>query len=246
MRIQLWVFPNRQGCIQGLKHLWDNPEKTVPPLTIAEFPGAVERLRELPKLWERDAWGPDVIFKAFDDLDLVIFGGSLRTFCKLHWATEEELEIVDPGQDLRGITLHTLDFAKETEVPEHIHVDDCFGLRCDIYLNSTALFLYPVMDFEKQRWESMWGTLLHEMVHAFLSINVRKGVPTGGHGLSFQRCIRAVNRRIGERGLNLGIEATYEGEWGVNKEEDVIWKSIDDIDDEEKEEEAGKAVARME
>ena len=46
---------------------------------------ALNRLRRLETLNDRDKWGPDVIYKTFHDMDDALFGGKLRGHVSLFW-----------------------------------------------------------------------------------------------------------------------------------------------------------------
>ena len=101
-------------------------------------------------------------------------------------------------------------------------------LQTQIYLNATKHFLKPLVTHpdqkgevrEHSRWEEMWGTLLHEMCHAYLRLVTREGLrdwmwsegPDKGHGSHFRRCLKAVNARSGKV---LGI-------WGIGIEKEEV------------------------
>lgn len=89
-----------------------------------------------------EEWGPDLIVKAFDDLDIIFFRGVLATRTQLDWASPANLRQI--GADPEGI----------------------FGLtrplgygRCHISLNAICIFL-----LSRHSYTQMWATMLHEMV----------------------------------------------------------------------------------
>ena len=87
-----------------------------------------------------------------------------------------------------------------------------------IYLDTTRHFLRPILGQDRSRWDEMWGTLLHEMVHAYLRVSINPHYrnfewtdPQGIHGRHSQRCIRAINAHAEE--LGLGIGGVFQEEW---------------------------------
>ena len=67
----------------------------------------------------------------------------------------------------------------------------------------------------------MWGSLLHEMVHAYLNIYSQHQFSTSihkydSHGEHFQRCLIAVNGRAEREGL--GLEGAFlDWDWTVGE-----------------------------
>lgn len=86
---------------------------------------------------ELTLWGPDLIIKAFDDLDIVFFNGTLATRTQISWQTDREIGYPPAF----GVT-HSLGYG-----------------RCHIMLNATGIFLRP-----PNPRAQMWQTMLHEMV----------------------------------------------------------------------------------
>ena len=69
-----------------LEHFWTD---IIPPEHASQFQilqDAIERLQTLNK---PKRWGPDIVFKAFSDLDTVISVGLLKGSCKIRWMTYE-------------------------------------------------------------------------------------------------------------------------------------------------------------
>ena len=188
--------------------------------------GAIQRLQRIPEL---QSWGPDIVYKAFDDLDLVLFGGALRGCSKLRWTdTETFIEDYPELEPMNGygVTCNCLISPRSVALP-HEELEPIPLLRYQacacIHLNTTKHFLQPIQAIDRSRWDEMWGTLLHEMVHAYLRVTINptrrdfeRTDPQGIHGRHFQRCIRAINARAAE--LGLGIGGVFEEEWAVKVE----------------------------
>ncbi|KAL9113034.1 MAG: hypothetical protein Q9187_007676 [Circinaria calcarea] len=183
-------------------------------------PEALEALTRLSCLQTLgDDWGPDIVYKVFEDLDDALFDGRLRGRCSVRWKKEEELQALFPGVgDKWGTTDYSGWFIDDLKTRQVI--------QTHIYLNATLHFLNPLATHadhkgemrEHSRWEEMWGTLLHEMCHAYLrlvtSANLRVWMWSEGpdkyHGSHFQRCLKAVNGRSGEVLGIMGIGTTEE------------------------------------
>ena len=97
---------------------------------------AIERLSEAIDSGRRGDWSPDLIIKAFCDLDIVFFGGQLRGHVCVRWQPDWS----EPG----GITWGTTVFLHEG--------------KCAIRLNADKILLD-----HSRHFESMFGTMLHEM-----------------------------------------------------------------------------------
>ena len=207
------LFDTPEQATNHLGHLWDDPLKTFPYERLLEIRDAVRRLRELPQLRERNAWGPDIIYKAFHDLDLAVFGGALRGMCRLRWVPEARMS--NPGAHTCGTCHQKWITTADVAIPGVDTVEKDVGAwQCTILMNSTGCFLLPIGEDKKgSRWTWMWDTLLHEMVHAYLKLSTKAGVNDGGHGIPFQACLVAVNWRLGEEGLKLGIQSQFHEEW---------------------------------
>ena len=85
-------------------------------------------------------WGPDIVFKAFKDLDLAFFGGILIGNVLLKWKSYEGLRVLLPGSTDWGWT------------PKTGHG------QCAINLNASVIFKYA-----RDPFREMWRTMLHEM-----------------------------------------------------------------------------------
>ena len=145
------------------------------PLSDAQK-AAVKRLNDLQ---EAQRWEPDTIFKIFNDLDLLLFRGKLKGNVYLRWDGHSKI-MNGPNCRCLGMTTYS-------------PYDDS---RCEIRLSLTLSTLATV------GLRDVLSTLVHEMVHAYLGVvaNGDEGVSdmhTAGHGNSFNRCARAVLKRLG-------------------------------------------------
>ncbi|KAI4232501.1 MAG: hypothetical protein LQ349_004977 [Xanthoria aureola] len=143
---------------------------------------AIHRLANGMRLWE---WGPDLVIKAFDDLDIVFFRGVLATRTQIEWRSDEEIMGRRTGEKVLGL---------------------CIRLghgRARIVLNATRILLHSA----HVSW-CMWATVLHEMVHGYLDVLCDETHPSpidnamgeawsvGGHGQYFRRIITAIDDRF--------------------------------------------------
>ncbi|MCJ1483772.1 hypothetical protein MMC06_003940, partial [Schaereria dolodes] len=199
------------------------------PFSSAEA-AAIARLQTISHL---QAWDPDIVYKAFRDLDYVFFDGRLDGLSRLRWRTREDIEKEFPNSPNTGTsyaTTHTLYKDTEHKITKrqyrfpHVRID----------LNSTTIF-GPDQDPRRTVYRNMWGTLLHEMVHAFMHITTpgymhfhrRDGDIS--HGSHFQRCLWAVNRSAAAKGIDfIGI---YEGAWLILPEPEPDPNCLDEDED---------------
>ncbi|KAL8738553.1 MAG: hypothetical protein Q9181_000660 [Wetmoreana brouardii] len=93
-------------------------------------------------------WGPDLIIKAFDDLDLLFFKGVLATRTRIDWKTDKWMRRQGAPRDAFGFCLNM-----------------GYG-RCHIVLNATTIFLRT-----KDSFAHMWCTMLHEMVVGYRTLH---------------------------------------------------------------------------
>ena len=157
----------------------------------------LSRLRGLLDLRDENTWGPDIIFKAFDDLDQVIFGGKLRHHCVLSWLSEASLmqerpDLVAQFQKVICVLCPSIahDDSSADGARRHLRV-------VEFNLNATRVFLRePVPDLSP--WDMMWAGLLEGMVRAYLHISVGNRMPNDplediNMGQYIQRCLLAVS-----------------------------------------------------
>ena len=104
---------------------------------------AVRRLEDATlEFFAGGYWSPDLLIKAFCDLDLVFFGGHLRGHCHVQWKPERWF----PGPQWR----HTINYGCTIPLQEG---------KAMIALNADGIFGDPSVD----AFRGSWRTLLHEM-----------------------------------------------------------------------------------
>lgn len=190
------VFPNRNKDTfvtsrEATKELmWHNDIKRInPPLHEID---AIKRL-----LWaascaqDGSVLGPDVAIKAFADLDVVFFGGRLRNNVTVQWRAD----ICAPGR-----VWGTCERSRRGEEGQ-----------CRIKLNASMIFREAWTQRTRDPFESMMGTLLHEMCHAYESVRSPHDIEpgNGGHGKLFGTRIAVVHKRALQI---LGLWAIERGE----------------------------------
>ena len=179
-----------------------------------EAVGAIDRLQRLYSLRQSNTWGPDLIFKAFDDLDLALFQGKLRGHIQLSWKTEAEFTQRYPGR----VNSYAMTQFSYRILRNNAGKKACWSFVAFINLRSSKIFQDP-LEGNSTRWDEMFGTLIHEMVHAYLRITVRLTSTRDhlwcdgdrchgyGHGEHFQRCLEAANNRAAK----FGLKGLYDG-----------------------------------
>lgn len=153
----------------------NNETKKVSPLELA----AIDRLIDSILEAEEYGYGPDIIVKAFSDLDLVFFDGRLQGNVCVQWASDEYFQQwnIPPG---------TWGFTAKPQPGE-------LG-QCRVKLNAKTILLDPSTDTS---FKTMFGTMLHEMCHAYEHIRCCPGNcdQANGHDKHFRTKIHAVHRR---------------------------------------------------
>ena len=159
-----------------------------------EIMAAIARLQTLRTL---PHWGPDIVFKAFNDIDIAFFDGWVGNYARLRWSTKEEESL----QHSWG--LHKWRWGPLTDIES----DPC-TYSCEIILNSDLIFANNPSQPGNTDWEEMWGTLIHEMVHVYLQVggysfarNWLWGDADRDHGEHFQRTLTAINHTMQVVGL---------------------------------------------
>ena len=214
----LFQYPQDEASLTTMELATCNLEHLLHPTTTLtlEAAAAIARLQRLHSLRQSNTWAPDLIFKAFDDLDLALFQGKLRGHIRLRWKTEEEYAEQFPGRvDCYAMTQFSYRTLEDDEGKE------LWSFGAYINLRSGKIFQDPLKGIVT-RWDEMFGTLIHEMVHAYLRVTVRFTSTRDhlwcdadrchgyGHGEHFQRCLEAANNRaakVGLKGLNDGNTA---------------------------------------
>lgn len=149
--------------------------RKVPPLELA----AIDRLIDAILDAEDNGYGPDIIIKAFVDLDLVFFDGRLRGNVCVQWASDEYFQKWQVAPGAWGFTVR----------PQRGEMG-----QCRVYLNAKTILLDPSTD---SPFKTMFGTLLHEMCHAYEHIRCfpEECEQGDGHDKHFRTRIHAVHRR---------------------------------------------------
>lgn len=120
--------------------------------------------------------GPDIAIKAFKDLDLVFFAGRLHSHVTVQWRP-----------DIR----HP---ARAWGMCEHPRWGE--EGQCRIHLNADLIFKQAWTKRTPDPFESMIGTLLHEMCHAYEDVRSPRDIESGdGHGKLFGTRIAVVHKR---------------------------------------------------
>ncbi|KAM0722698.1 hypothetical protein Q7P37_002139 [Cladosporium fusiforme] len=142
----------------------------------AEQTSAMQRLRSAFAI-PRVQLTPDLFTLAMADLDLVLFNNALHDYIKIEWADMT----VTPSRMLRGISL-----------PYDVSWSGITKVR--IRLNKAMLHLDPKQE--------IWGTVIHEMLHAYLDLKCGwGGLTVPHHGLSFEISCEALVGRLGFEGF---------------------------------------------
>ena len=144
------------------------------PLTDAQK-AALKRLNDLQQLRR---WGPDIISKMFNDLDLLLFRGKLRGNVYLRWNDHDKN--LNAGGKALAWTVRARGISPRVAI--------------EMGVFSATLPTVGLRD--------ILSTLVHEMVHAYLlSLTDNDEGPsdkeTGGHGNCFHKCAGAVMMRLG-------------------------------------------------
>ena len=149
--------------------------RKLPPHELA----AIDRLIDAILDAEDQGYGPDIIIKAFADLDLVFFNGRLRGNVCVQWASDEFFQKWQVPPGTWGFTVRP----KRDEMRQ-----------CRLYLNAKTILLDPSTDTS---FKTMFGTLLHEMCHAYEHIRClpEECDPGDGYDKHFRTRIHAVHRR---------------------------------------------------
>ena len=175
-----FLHPNKGpfvGAIEAtFEIVWHNKEtRKVPPRESA----AIDRLIEAILDAEENGYGPDIIVKAFADLDLVFFDGRLRGNVCVQWASDEYFQKWHVPAGAWGFT---------------VRPQPGESGQCRMKLNAKTILLDPSTDTP---FKTMFGTMLHEMCHAYEHIRCspEECDPGDGHDKHFRTKIHAVHRR---------------------------------------------------
>ncbi|KAF6226818.1 hypothetical protein HO173_012322 [Letharia columbiana] len=133
---------------------------------------AIQRLRSALK---DSLWSPDIVIKAFHDLDMIFFLGRLHHNVQFQWRTPDAFVThVQPEDFALGATVGTGRVG-----------------QMSIMLHAHNLLLRDVI---RDPWMHMWSTALHEMCHAYEGVRAQTGM-RAGHQMDFGLKIQAVHER---------------------------------------------------
>lgn len=153
--------------------LHNHVTRRVPPTELV----AIDNLRKtVYALEKRMEFGPDLAVKVFADLDLLFFGGQLRDNVRVEWVkASDHPRFAAAPERIWGLAKY---------LPEH-------G-KCLIRLNAD---LHLRQDNEDPL-RAMFGTLLHEMCHAYKAVRCgRSHTERRGHDRFFGTRIAVVHKR---------------------------------------------------
>ena len=153
----------------------NNETRRIPPLESA----AIDRLIDAILDAEENGYAPDIIVKAFSDLDLVFFGGRLRGNVCVQWASDAYFQQWHAPTGTWGFTVR----------PQPGE----FG-QCRVKLNAKTILQDASTDTP---FKTMFGTVLHEMCHAYEHVRCypQECDQRDGHDKHFRTKIHAVHRR---------------------------------------------------
>lgn len=162
-----------EAIIEFIRH--DKETRKIPPRESA----AIERLIEGILDAEENGYGPDVIVKAFTDLDLVFFDERLRGNVCVQWESEEYFRQWRVPAGAWGFTVRSQPGESR---------------QCQMKLNAKTILLDVSTD---TLFKTMFGTMLHEKCHAYEHIRCspEECDQGDGHDKHFRTKIHAVHRR---------------------------------------------------
>ena len=173
------------SCRMATKEvLWQNDERRP---TTPDEEAALDRLWTVFQSVEDELTiAPDLVIKAFSDLDLVFFGGRLRGNVAVQWTEDEFFCDRQAPLTVRGhCSAHHNDGSR-------ISVEG----RCHIRLNATIIFRLGWRNpGDPEPWQQMIGSLLHEMCHAYEFVRSPREKEPDGHGPLFNTRISVVHKR---------------------------------------------------
>ena len=163
-----------------------------------------DAIRQLESAWKNKDWTPDVAINALSDVDTAYFGGQLKGRCTILWRESDKTMRRDQTNRLYQVALGITRLHPSSSITGPPMVQ--------IQLNADMIFRTPALQ-EHSGLRQTFGTLVHEMLHAYLvttctipQIEKYGGVPDPTHGPHFIECIQALdNRTFGD----LGFEVTW-------------------------------------
>ena len=156
--------------------VWHNKEtRKVAPTESA----VTDRLLDAVLDPEEYRYGPNIIVKAFPNLDLVFFKGRLRSNVCVQWASDKYFQQWQVPPGAWGFSVR----------PQRGESGQCL-----VKLNAKTILLDPSTDTS---FKTMFGTMLHEMCHAYEYVGCfpEECDQGDGHDKHFRTKIHAVHRR---------------------------------------------------
>ena len=207
--------PEEACCF--LENIWTN---TIQPDYASQSDSLQDAIKRLQTLNRPEHWGPDIVFKAFADLDKVISCSLLKGSCQIRWRTYEQMATLNAPNSWALTDMRPLSAQQAAEPFDNAPSAEVKAWKFTINLNADRHFLDDIR-WGKTRWQQMWGTLLHEMAHCYLrrmvtpwnSVFVRE--EDKDHGVHFQRVLRFINTRLKSVGVDL--EGSFEGKNTIDK-----------------------------
>ena len=238
IRIYNAYLATENGRTKTLEYATSRLEQTLRQDSLRPSLQSAAAIRRLLSLNTLKAWGPDIVYKAFADLSTLLFGEMMKDRVQLRWQTAAQMAESpscnlhnDPNEGctcfattwFEMIGIHLPEVLAETEAK--VEAAKAAGEEPPQYpvllpapvpyrkimidLNATRLFLCPPT--HRDRWDEMFGSLIHEMVHAYVMVAVDHKFRDfmwsdhdREHGEHFLRCLVAVNARLESAGLWLG------------------------------------------
>lgn len=147
--------------------------RRVPPSELV----AIDSLRTtVDAVEKRMDFGPDLAVKAFVDLDVLFFGGQLRNHVRVQWVRASDHASFARGRECWGVAIYLRKRGK-----------------CLIKLNAD---LHLLQSRDEDPLRTMFGTLLHEMCHAYEAVRCEEsGINGRGHDEFFRTRIAVVHQR---------------------------------------------------
>lgn len=121
---------------------------SIPTRSLAKMQDFIERLQEGLQIRN---WKPDIVIKAFYDLDIVFFHGKLHSLTTMHWNSVRWW-----NEDYRSSGGYLESYGETMYLGNR---------KAAIHLNPWWILLNS-----RDAKRMMWSVVLHEMIHAYLNV----------------------------------------------------------------------------